>query len=54
MTIDYVWYWENGISLLLGYGFVNYNAEEDWTQKWETFDGPSDWSWGLFNIGYMF
>ena len=54
MTIDYVWYWENGISLLLGYGFVNYNAEEDWTQNWETFDGPSDWSWGLFNIGYMF
>ncbi len=54
MTIDYVWYWENGISLLLGYGFVHYNAEEDWTQNWETFDGPSDWNWGLFNIGYMF
>ena len=33
---------------------VNYNAEEDWTQYWEAFDGPSDWSWGLFNIGYMF
>jgi len=52
-TIDYVWYWENGISLLFGLGFANYNAEEDWTNNWENL-GRSLFGWGLLNIGYMF
>ena len=54
MTIDYVWYWENGFSLLLGLGIVNVNADEKWTQNWADFHGTSEWSWGLLNIGYMF
>ena len=53
-TIDYVWYWENGISLLFGLGFANYNAEEDWTNNWENFEGTPLFGWGLLNIGYMF
>ena len=53
-TIDYVWYLENGISLLFGLGLVNYNAEEEWIRNYDHFNGSTDWSWGLFNIGYMF
>jgi hypothetical protein len=54
MTIDYVWYWENGISLLFGLGYTAYNAEEDWSNNWENFEETSLFSWGLLNIGYMF
>jgi hypothetical protein len=53
-TIDYVWYSESGISILFGLGFIKYNAEEEWIRNYEDFAGPTDWSWGLFNIGYMF
>ncbi len=53
MTLDYVWYLESGISLLLGGGLMKNNAEEDWTQ-WEDFEGTTVFSWGLLNIGYMF
>jgi hypothetical protein len=54
MTIDYVWYWQNGFSILLGLGLGNYNADEDWTNNWGDFEGMKDFGWGLFNIGYMF
>jgi hypothetical protein len=53
-TIDYVWYWQNGFSILFGLGLGNYNAEEEWIRNYEDFARPTDWSWGLFNIGYMF
>ena len=53
-TIDYVWYSESGISILFGLGFIKYNAEEEWIRNYEDFAGSTDWSWGLFNIGYMF
>ena len=53
-SIDYVWYWENGISLLFGLGYASYNAEEDWSNNWENFEETSLFSWGLLNIGYMF
>jgi hypothetical protein len=54
VTIDYVWYLENGISILFGLGLINYNAEEEWIRNYEHFYGSTDWSWGLLNIGYMF
>ena len=53
-TIDYFWYAESGISILFGLGYINYNPVEDWIQNYHDFDGTTDWTWGLFNIGYMF
>lgn len=54
LTIDYVWYWENGFSLLFGLGFANINTDEYWTENWETLNDGGSWGWGLLNIGYMF
>ena len=54
ITFDYVWYWENGFSLLFGLGFASVSVEGNWHDNWGDFEGPSLWDWGLLNVGYMF
>ena len=53
-TFDYVLYWPNGYSILFGIGLISYDPEENWFKRYDHFIRETSWTWGLFNIGYMF
>ena len=55
VTIDYVWFLKNGISLLIGIGPAKFNYKKE-LNNWEELSSRTSygWSWGLLNMGYMF